>query len=250
MPKNQRSKRRRGRGAVRRTKKRNARRRSAWRTTKRNARRRAAWRTKRRNERRRAARRQQLADKWLSYHCVGLNIPGLDDDYEFPWHVMFRCAVREAMPQWLRNVSRKLDDALWWFRHRLDPRRRFHVVPTGLRPGYLDPDIRILHASFELFRQWYEYMSSMICWDDPELPPDYATLRELYVWWTKERAEETAAVDAVMERAPNPIELQEQGIPHDPRESVALLALRERLESKDDIQLARLAMLRRHLEYP
>jgi len=234
--KSQRSKRR-DRGAVRRA-------------TKRNPRRRAAWRTKKRRARRRAARRQRLADKWLSYHCVGLNLPCLEDDYEFPWHARLRFAVREGMPHWLRDVSRKLDDALWWFRHRLDPRRRFHVVPTGLKPGYLDPDVRILHASFELFRRWYEYMSSMVCRDDPDLPPDYATLRELYVWWTKGRAEETAAVDAVLMRSANPIELQEMGIPHDPRESVAMLALQERLESKDDVQLARLALLRRHLEYP
>jgi hypothetical protein len=26
----------------------------------------------------------------------------------------------------------------WWFRHRLDPRHRYHVIRTGMPPGWVD----------------------------------------------------------------------------------------------------------------
>jgi len=39
-------------------------------------------------------------------------------------------------------------DTYWWFIHRLVPKHRYHVVDTGLPPGYYDPDIRLLAGIF------------------------------------------------------------------------------------------------------
>ena len=283
MRKSQRRTRRDRRGAPRRTKNQSARRRAARRRKNRTARRRAALRKKGRTARRRAARQtksrsarrrtarlakkrrarlyrarlERLSGEWFAHHCTVLRLPDryYDDDadpaeFKPSWRERIRLAVDEAKPEWLDRLLRKIDDARWWIRCRLDPRRRLHVVPTGLKPGCYGADMRILHASFELLRRWYEKVSPMIPWDDPDLPAHYATLRELYVWWTQERAAEIAAMDEVIERSGNPIELQERGIPTDPWESVAIVAMQEELEEKEDTQLARLALLRRHLILP
>lgn len=55
-------------------------------------------------------------------HCYRLR-------YRTPW---YRAA-------W-RGLCRAADRAYWWANHRFNPRHRYHVVNTGLPPGYYDCD--------------------------------------------------------------------------------------------------------------
>lgn len=43
----------------------------------------------------------------------------------------------------------RLSDFWWWFRHRLDPRHRYHIAHTSLKPEYYDPCERIRAVIFE-----------------------------------------------------------------------------------------------------
>ena len=39
---------------------------------------------------------------------------------------------------------RRVSDVWWWLLHRVHPRHRYHVMRTGLTPGYYDPATRIV----------------------------------------------------------------------------------------------------------
>jgi hypothetical protein len=54
------------------------------------------------------------------------------------------------------EVARQLVDAKWWLFHRVHPAHRYHVVKTGLKPGYYDVDTLMLHSSFQLLCRYVE----------------------------------------------------------------------------------------------
>jgi hypothetical protein len=45
----------------------------------------------------------------------------------------------------------------WWVRHRVDPSHRYHVVRTGLKPGYYDVDTLMLHSCMALLCRYVEH---------------------------------------------------------------------------------------------
>lgn len=56
-------------------------------------------------------------------------------------------------PAWTKlayRVAYAIRRARLWVEYRVLPSQRMHVVPTGLRPGYHDPDERMLHAMMAL----------------------------------------------------------------------------------------------------
>lgn len=63
--------------------------------------------------------------------------------------------VNDLDVRWGR-LLRCVRDALWAVRHRVDPRHRYHMVNTGLAPGYYDTDERILHACMSLLVAYVE----------------------------------------------------------------------------------------------
>ena len=62
--------------------------------------------------------------------------------------------VNFETPEWLWPTQRFLKDAYWAVRHRVWPRDRYHVVRTGLPPGYYDQDYRMLYACFALLESY------------------------------------------------------------------------------------------------
>jgi hypothetical protein len=42
---------------------------------------------------------------------------------------------------------RRLSDIKWWFKYRLMKKHRYHIVDTGLKPGYYDCDTILLNAA-------------------------------------------------------------------------------------------------------
>jgi hypothetical protein len=52
-------------------------------------------------------------------------------------------------------------EARYWLRSRFHPKHRYHIIKTGLKPGYYDQDVLILHACMTLLERY-------IAWHDGE----------------------------------------------------------------------------------
>lgn len=95
---------------------------------------------------------------------------------------------RHHEPLWLCRIRRRVRDAYWWVRHRIDPRCRFHVIriPT-LTPGYYDPDIRILHACMGELCTFVEKGAPQIVWTEDDVARRVrAEMQVIYDWWKEE----------------------------------------------------------------
>lgn len=53
---------------------------------------------------------------------------------------------------WRRFVT----EPIWWVKHRLIPRHRYHVVKTSLKPGYYDQDHRLMYAAMALLDDYLD----------------------------------------------------------------------------------------------
>lgn len=91
--------------------------------------------------------------------------------------------------------------------------RKYHIVDTGLEPGYADVDLRMLHANFNLLKNfveeecasmwhicneeplpwWKTYFTSYrspengIKWLSEKTNPQDEEILKLYKWWVEER---------------------------------------------------------------
>lgn len=54
----------------------------------------------------------------------------------------------------LARISSRITNARYWVRYRTTD--RYHVVDTGLSPNYYDVDTRMLHANFNLLKDFVE----------------------------------------------------------------------------------------------
>jgi len=79
--------------------------------------------------------------------------------------------------------------------HRYHPKHQYNRIRIkSLSPGYYDPDIRMLHACFDLYSEWFHYNvfkeklidKSTVNEQDPDLWDEMMTL---YQWWTVEKPE-------------------------------------------------------------
>ena len=69
--------------------------------------------------------------------------------YRRPW---FQATV---MPVY--GVLLRIHHAKQWVAHRIVPSRRYHVVDTGLTPGYYDEDMLMLHACMALLGKYIKW---------------------------------------------------------------------------------------------
>ena len=119
----------------------------------------------------------------------------------------------------LYRISRWPYNAYWWLQHRLNPRHRYHVIPTGLRPDYWDIDTRMLHGCMTLLSQYVETqmggLDALVLhierlrvesakvdehqdWS-ASLDRSIACMeeaRDIYEWWTVKRPADLDALDA------------------------------------------------------
>lgn len=60
--------------------------------------------------------------------------------------------------RWFRKlrIGGRARDAWWAILHRFHPSHRYHVIKTGLRPGYYDTDIRMLESWMALLVEHVE----------------------------------------------------------------------------------------------
>jgi hypothetical protein len=119
---------------------------------------------------------------------------------------------------WLRRL-----DPIWWIKHRTID--RYHVVGTGLPPGYYDKDTQMLHACFSLLVDFVEVECGGVAslkrqakWGGRH--GEMATeCLALYWWWTEIR----------------------------PRRGEEYFDMEDVYDAKDDEMLARLVKIRRWL---
>jgi hypothetical protein len=92
----------------------------------------------------------------------------------------------------------------WWVTHRVCPRHRYHVINTGLAPGYHDIDALMLHSCFSLLVRYVEEEKCFdnVVWDDdPAMECIAGEIEDLYHWWKHEYPKREQTLDALYEVA-------------------------------------------------
>jgi hypothetical protein len=95
----------------------------------------------------------------------------------------------------------KIKDIYWWIKHRIDPRHRYHVIKTGLKPGYYDIDHLLLHGCFSLLVRFVEEEKCFehINWDsDPVHQCVASEIEDLYHWWKFEFPKRETTLNALL----------------------------------------------------
>lgn len=105
------------------------------------------------------------------------------------WFIFETC-IDGAFDFWRYRVVKPLSDFRWWLAYRLCPVHRYHVVDTGLRPGYHDEREILLHASFAVLTRFVERQRTdgHVNWDsDPDHARVWAEMQAMDHWWRVER---------------------------------------------------------------
>lgn len=66
------------------------------------------------------------------------------------------------------KVKHKYEHIVDWFRYRIFPRYWYHIVNTGLTPGYHEAETRMLHSCFSLLEDFVEIQKGWRELADPE----------------------------------------------------------------------------------
>lgn len=117
-----------------------------------------------------------------------------------------RYFIAETIPRKWRRLSHIVfHDWVWWVRHRAEPWHWYHIVKTGLPPGYYDTDTRILHTSFNLLREHVEINKDWLSGPEHEHSEEWQEarreMRDLHQWWTVGRPEKQDAAEKLWENA-------------------------------------------------
>ena len=165
----------------------------------------------------------QRVGPWMAFNPPNaLSSSGWEDfNKEFKEKAPVRFWITDTLPAMYRPILRACRDASMWVRYRTT--QKFHVVRTGLAPGYAEVDTMMLHVNFTLLKDFVEIqLANMERWVNggqspvpkwakwcpgysmirsprsPELGIRYinnpdqtdshaAKIRELYTWWCVQR---------------------------------------------------------------
>ena len=79
-----------------------------------------------------------------------------------------------TVPRWYRIKMRHLNDIKYWFLYRLVNKHKYHRVETGLKPNYYEVETRMLHANFNMLKEYVEgEVSFMQLWRKDEGDTDW-----------------------------------------------------------------------------
>lgn len=120
----------------------------------------------------------------------------------------------------LHGILHRIREVIWAAQHRWNPRHQYHVVRTGLKPGYYDIDWRLLHANMSLLCDYVEkeydgeaklqeridYLCSEKAQEDyqtsGETMADHAVndieALRIYHWWKVKRPAEVARYEEML----------------------------------------------------
>ena len=80
----------------------------------------------------------------------------------------------------------KFKDIYWWFQHRFNPKHKYHLINTRLKPGYYDKDILIECGISALIIDYVEkeeaFKSLDWTWND-EVIKDKVIIEKAYNWF-------------------------------------------------------------------
>lgn len=80
------------------------------------------------------------------------------------------------MRGWPHNIK-------WWFLHRFHPKHRYHIINTGLGPGWRDTDVLMEHLIVKLFIDFIEKEKPHEVKDlsQTNYPEDWKKIQQLYL---------------------------------------------------------------------
>lgn len=88
-------------------------------------------------------------------------------------------------------IKRPIKDAYWWIRHRTFD--KYHVINTGLKPGYYDVDTLMFHSCFSLLVRYVEEEKGLEVinwsWDEVHKSVEKEIL-SLYCWYKNRETRE------------------------------------------------------------
>lgn len=81
--------------------------------------------------------------------------------------------------EFLSNIYYKIK---YWIIYRTTD--QYHIIRTGLKPGYYDVDYRLVHGMFNLLVEFVEKEYERIDWNsDDDHKHAAKEMKELYKWW-------------------------------------------------------------------
>lgn len=120
-----------------------------------------------------------------------LEMDGWDKFYrEYKGQHPVKYFVWKLIPEKWGRGCQIVKNAHWNLHHRFDPRHRYNIVRTGLKPGYYDSDTRMIHACFQLLVDFVEKecAGESIDWEWNEShSAAWKEIQSLYNWWKNER---------------------------------------------------------------
>lgn len=121
----------------------------------------------------------------------------------------------KTLPHKLRFYIYKLERIKWKILHRVHPEHRYNIVRTGLKPGYYDIDVLMLHSVMTLIcryvedeRNGVEKLKKRIQWlkesTDLENKEEYIDVEEtalkIYTWWKVDHPALVTAIENLRTR--------------------------------------------------
>jgi hypothetical protein len=81
-----------------------------------------------------------------------------------------------------RTLGWRLHDLKWWILHRFHPSHRYHIIHSGLRPGWYDRDLMMAVIIKKIIIDFIEQEEPYNHWDtkNSNYAEDWVRLRELY----------------------------------------------------------------------
>jgi hypothetical protein len=91
----------------------------------------------------------------------------------------------QRFPAVVRRCYTALKETVWWIRYRTT--NRYHVVDTGLSPGYHDPGEVLLYASFAVLERHMSDEHINLDWAGSGLQEVENEVNNLWAWWLTRR---------------------------------------------------------------
>lgn len=93
--------------------------------------------------------------KWWSFNSPSAATWDGWDDFkaDFKAKAPVRYFFSKDFSQWFNRPRWAIREVLNWFRYRII---RYHIIDTGLEPGYYDADTVLLHSSFNILKEFVE----------------------------------------------------------------------------------------------
>lgn len=111
-----------------------------------------------------------------------------------------RWFIFHTIPWSMPSPIHRLKRIKWKIYHRFIPRYQYNIIRTSLKPGYYDPDMRILYAVMDIASKFVEDTKDTIDWNDNQrLQEVHEDLTSVHKWWTEERPAIIQRIDSIYE---------------------------------------------------